>query len=380
MKKLYWKPGKISWKIHFIIAIIAVVGMISVELYKNKINTPYYNRKVKAARVMKNGMDVLKEYRLKNISSIDLEMDPMASGLIGVLLSPITSNTGYHSAKLTTINPNWAAVMIDMLIKAGVREGDTIATAFSGSFPLMNLALLSAAEVMKLKVVIITSTAGSTWGANIPGFSWLDMEHVLYEKRVITNRTVAASIGGSKDRGLGMSKEGRDTLKNTIQKYGIRFIDAKEEAENIDLRMDIYKSYMDDSKYAAFINIGGGTISVGSSVGKKLFKPGVTLNPSHKALSIDSVMSRFGKDGVPIIHVTSIESLATKYKFPIAPTKIQNIGEGAFFVKYEYDKKIIIFTLLALITLLVIFIKMDIGYRIFNTKKVSKTSTPGQMV
>ncbi len=380
MKKLYWKPGKISWKIHLVIALISVIGIFSVETFKLKIKTPYYNQKVKAARIMKTAMDVLKEYRIKNIMPIDTEIDPTNSGMIGTLMSPITSNTGFLPAKQTTINPNWAAVIVDMLIKANVKENDVIAVAFSGSFPLMNLAVLSACESMNVKVVSISSLAGSTWGANIPGFSWLDMENVLFENRIIKQKSVAASLGGSRDRALGITKEGRDILKNTIQKYNLVFIDEKEEKNNIDRRIEIYKSFAKDVNISAFINVGGGTISVGSSVGKKLFKPGVTLHPSHQALSIDSIMSRFGKEGVPIINITAIEQLAMKYKFPITPTSIPAAGEGDFFSKNEYNKKLVLGLLLLIIFMLVVFIKMDIGYRIFNAKKASKSSSPGQMV
>jgi poly-gamma-glutamate system protein len=50
--------------------------------------------------------------------------------MIGLATSPITSTTGYLKVKQTTVNPNWAAVLVDMLKRAGVKEGDAIATSF----------------------------------------------------------------------------------------------------------------------------------------------------------------------------------------------------------------------------------------------------------
>ena len=59
--------------------------------------------------------------------------------------APFVTNTGSLEAKRTTLNPNWAAVVVQLLFDAGVERGGTIAIGVSGSFPALNLAAFSAA-------------------------------------------------------------------------------------------------------------------------------------------------------------------------------------------------------------------------------------------
>ncbi len=379
MKKVYWKPAKTSWQIHVIIAIVSIICIASVELFRIKIKKSNYQEKVKAAQLMDSSIKVLKKYRLEKIGPIDSEVDPVDSGIIGTLITPITSNSGVREAKLATVNPNWAAVMIEIFDKAGIKDGDTIAAGFSGSFPALNIAVLSAAQVMKLKVIAISSAAASTWGANIPDMSWLDMERILNENKLISNRSVAASLGGSQDRAVGMSKEGKELLRKIIERNGVELIFAKDEQTNLDTRMSIYNQKSGDAPIKAFVNVGGGTISVGTRIGKQLFKPGLNKHPDYEALQIDSVMTRFAREDIPVIHMTKIRALSERYGLPYTFSTIPRPGDGALFSSYVYDKIIVSISLLIIISLLVVFIKMGYGGRIFSfdsSKKEKGNSEP----
>lgn len=379
MKKLYWKPTRTSWHVHVVIAIVAVICISSVEIFKVKIKKPYYQEKMKAAQLMDTALKTLKKYRLdQKILPIDPEVDPVESGIIGTLISPITSNAGVREAKLATVNPNWAAVIVDLFGKAGVQKGDTVAAGFSGSFPALNIAVLSAAQVMNLKVVAISSASASTWGANIPEFSWLDMERILNENRIISNRSVAASFGGSQDRATGMSKEGREMLRNIVANNSIELIFEKDEQANLDKRMAIYNEKSGGAPIKAFINVGGGTVSVGTRIGKQLFKPGLTKDPGMEELAIDSVMSRFGKEGVPIIHMTKVSVLAQKYGIPFKFTTIPRPGEGALFSSYVYNKIIVSISLFVIIAMLIFFIKMGYGGRLFSFESAKKDKSSSE--
>jgi poly-gamma-glutamate system protein len=379
MKKVYWKPAKTSWQIHVIIAIVSLICIASVELFKIKIKKSNYQEKVKAAQLMDSSIKVLRKYRLEKIGPIDQEIDPVDSGIIGTLITPITSNSGVREAKLATVNPNWAAVMIELFKKADIKNGDTIAAGFSGSFPALNIAVLSAAQVMNLKVVAISSAAASTWGANIPDMSWLDMERILNENKLISNRSVAASLGGSQDRATGMSKEGKELLRKIIERNGAELIFAKDEQTNLDTRMSIYNQKSGDAPIKAFVNVGGGTISVGTRIGKQLFSPGLNKNPDFETLQIDSVMTRFAKEDIPVIHMTKIRVLSERYGLPYTFSTIPRPGDGALFSSYVYDKVIVSISLLIIISLLVVFIKMGYGGRLFSfdsSKKEKGNSEP----
>ncbi|TFH41724.1 MAG: poly-gamma-glutamate system protein, partial [Chrysiogenales bacterium] len=337
MKKLIWKPSTVSWQIHMIIAIVAIIGLVIVESFQVNVKQPYLKEKVQAANYMMQGMEIIRRNRLQNIGPINSKIDPMRSGLIGVLSSPITSTTMDADSKLTTINPNWAAVIVAMLKEASVPDGSAVAVSFTGSFPALNLAVLSAARALNLRLIIITSVSSSTWGANIPNFTWLDMEHLLYSEFFTPRKSVAASLGGVQDKALGMSDEAKEILRNTIIKYSIDLLEFEDVKMNIAARMEIYHDRARDSQIAAYINVGGGTVAVGSFVGKMRYRPGLNIKPPRRALRIDSVMTRFARNGVPVLNINYIKTLARKYNLPIAQKKIPKIGEGEIFYRMEYN-------------------------------------------
>jgi poly-gamma-glutamate system protein len=381
MKKLIWKPSSVSWQIHLVIAIVAIIGMVIVESFKVNVKQPYYNEKIRAARYMLQGMEIIKQYRLKNIGPVNKVIDPMRTGLIGVLSTPITSTTVDIDSKLTSINPNWAAVIVSMLKEAKVKNGSTVAVSLTGSFPAMNLAVLSAAKALKLRLIIITSVSASTWGANIPNLTWLDMENALHDKDFAPYRSIAASLGGVQDNALGMSDQGKKILRDTIYKYHITFLENDDMKAKIKTRMEIYYDQARDTQIAAYINVGGGTVATGSFIGKRRYRAGLNLKPSQRAMRVDSVMSRFARNNVPIMNINYLKTLAQNYNFPIAQKKIPRIGQGEIFDRQEYNKALVAVVLVLLLVFLYLFMKQGIGYRIFIPQKKSvKARPPEHMV
>ena len=162
-----------------------------------------------AARLAERGMDVIKRERQQRGHRIRRHFDPAASGLIGDSMTLVTSLPGNLRAKQTSVNPNFAAAVVQMLRQAGVKEGDCVAVGCSGSFPALNLAAYAALESMQVKPVVVASACASQFGANMPDMMWIDMERLLHERGLISFRSVAVSVGGSGDRGLGMSDAAR---------------------------------------------------------------------------------------------------------------------------------------------------------------------------
>ncbi|MFH1490967.1 MAG: poly-gamma-glutamate system protein, partial [Pseudomonadota bacterium] len=299
MKGLYWRPSSVPRLVLVVITILAIAAVLSVEIFKAKKRQPWYKEKFQASLTMKNGMEVIKKHRISKYDPVDKAVDPADSGMIGIPQSPITSNFGNLLAKQSTMNPNWAAVLVEMLKGAGLKEGDTVAMGLSGSFPSLNLAAYAAAGAMKLKVIAISSVSASTWGANIPGFTWLDMESLLHKEGLISTRSVAASYGGREDLALGRSKTGKEMLRELMVRNGYTPLEFETTRENIDERMAIYEKFSEGRRIAAYMNVGGGTVSVGSAAAKKMFQPGLNMKAPPGALSIDGVMTRFAKRGVP---------------------------------------------------------------------------------
>jgi poly-gamma-glutamate system protein len=372
MRKIYWRPSKVPRVTLLVSAILAIAAISSVELIKTTRKQPYFDEKFQASLTMKKGMEVIKAYRIKHFGPIDTAADPVGSGMIGLPQSPITSVFGHLPAKHNTINPNWAAVMVEMFKNAGLKEGDVVAAGFSGSFPALNLATLAAVEVLKLKVIAVTSTSSSTWGANIPEFTWLDMERLLYKEGLISHRSVAASYGGKEDTALGRSKKARELLRAAMERNGLSPLAFETTKENIDERIAIYKKFAGGRRIGAYVNVGGGTVSVGSGLGKRLFKPGLNLKPPPGMTGLDGVIIRFAREGVPVIHMIYIDKLVKKYGLTPNPLVMPSVGEGQIYGKIEYNLYLAAANLIILLLVLYAFLKSDIGYRIFGSSRVAQ--------
>ena len=109
---LMWRPGRASRGVLVLVAAISILGYLLVEQLPEQQRKKYYAEKRAAAKLMDAGMKVIHQKRLQIFGRIDPEHDPLGTGMIGSGLTPITSKTGSISAKQTSANPNFAAVMI----------------------------------------------------------------------------------------------------------------------------------------------------------------------------------------------------------------------------------------------------------------------------
>lgn len=280
MTKIYWRPRAVSKTALLLISLLSLGGIVLVESVRVEKKQDGYDQKLAATEKVVKAFSIIREARLATDHPIDLNDDPTNSGLIGLPMSPITSVTGALEAKKASINPNFAAVLIDMLTRAGVKEGDSVAVGMSGSFPALNIAVCCALETMKVKPLIISSTSASQWGANVPELTWLDMERLLEEADVISFRSFAASVGGHEDTGRGLTQEGKELIAAAMQRNKIPSLETKDSFEaSVDQRMDEFNRKAEGRAIKAYLNVGGGTVSVGSSVGKNSSSPASTRRP-----------------------------------------------------------------------------------------------------
>jgi poly-gamma-glutamate system protein len=332
MRAIYWEPRKISRKAIVTICLVALTGVAITELCKrNLLGLPDTSAKYAASKLAADSMRTIREERLARGHEFDPQFDIAMSGMIGEYLTPTTSVTGHLESKQTSVNPNFAGVIVEMLQTAGVKKGDVVAVGCSGSFPALNLCTCCALETIGAKPIIIASTGASQFGANRPDLLWIDMERLLYDKGQISFHSVAASLGGYEDQAVGMSEEGRQLLREGIERNNLPLIQDEEFTSSIDKRMEIYEEYAAGQPIKAYINVGGGTVSVGRSVGKKLYEPGLNLTATEEAMQIDSVMTRFAKQDTPLIHMVEIMKIAKAYHLPSAPVETPQPGEGWLF-------------------------------------------------
>lgn len=361
MKRIYWRPRGVSTNALLVIAATSLASILLVESCPERTSEVYLEQMLEASRLAGTAMDTLRRERERRRLPIDPIADPAGSGFIGMPMSEVTSNTGNLLAKQTTINPNWAAVSVHLLREAGVQEGDTVAVGVSGSFPALNVALYAAMTTLRIQPIIISSVSASQWGANHPKFLWLDMERNLYDRKIFPFRSVAASFGGADDRASGVSEEGLKLLRRAIARNKLPLIEPENYAESVVERMAIYRREAEARPIRAYVNVGGGTSSVGTHRSKFAFQPGINTRTPPRAALIESVMARFVDEGVPVIHFLQINRMAGRFGLPISPQIRPPVGTGQIFLQRRYNSWLTVAALLAVIGSLFLFVRSGRG-------------------
>lgn len=388
MKKLYYRSQKISsWALVFLatVSVIAVIAVHRVPPRNNTLETmvsasmqvpDLQHRMLDASERAELAFDTIHCRRVVlGHPMLDIH-DPADTGMVGPSMSLVTSLPGHLEAKQTSVNPNFAAVAIRLLIDAGVQPGDRIAIGCTGSFPALNVAVYCAAEAMECRPVIISSAASSQFGANSPDLMWPDMEKLLYDEGIIGLRSLMISRGGFQDRAAGMTDDTREILEASILRSGLPLMDSVDDQDAIERRMLTYSEAVEDETYACYINVGGGDASVGGTVGNdtlgegvirpmSAFSPGRLLGVTQVGTSQtasgepspnDCVAARFLASGVPVINMINTVKLAKQFGLPIASTKIVRAGEGGVYALADLRRilAVVAIAFISLLTMLVI--------------------------
>jgi poly-gamma-glutamate system protein len=361
---LRYRPGKVH--VLSLVALAAVgLGLHAVaERSKSPAMQPYFSLKMEAAARTRRALDAIREKRLELDKPIDVINDPNETGLIGTEISHITTSRGSHEQKLRALDPNLAGVFVHLLKGAGVREGDHVAVAVTGAFPLLNAAMVIAIESVGATPVVITSVGSSMWGANDPDLTWLDMETVLEKRGLIAHRSVAASRGGGDDRGRGLSPEGRALIDEAAARNGVPLIDEDTLDESIARRMEIYDR--EAAEYAAYVNIGGGLASMGSSQVYRLMRTGLFRNLGQKNFPRRGTFVRMAQRGMPVIHVAQAGPLIERYDLAEEPVPLPEVGTGGTFYRDRYNVPLAAVLAVLYGFLIFVVVRIDIKHYLFR--------------
>jgi len=343
-----------------ILTSLSLLAFIAVENSKVDVKQDWYNEKVEAAKLSQLAANYLKTYRLENGVFIDVINDPNQTALIGQEYTLVTTDRGYIDAKLSATNPNFAAVIVQLLKDAGLEENDNVAVGMTGSFPGLNISVLAALETLNMNPIVISSVGSSNFGANDPFFTWLDMENILNKSNIFHSRSVAASIGGGSDVGRGLSPEGRNLITNAIERNNIEFINEKHLEESISKRLELYDEHSKGQPIKAYINVGGGIASLGNTINGKLIPPGLTQFLPMRNFPVRGVIIQMGLEEIPIIHLLNINTLLAKYGLPASPVPLPEPGVGEIFIQKKYS---IIVTSIATLILIIVIIFVYFGER-----------------
>ncbi|TXC76117.1 poly-gamma-glutamate system protein [Luteibaculum oceani] len=345
-----------------VLALISIMAIFLVEKTQQLTKQEFYEEKLAAAELNLKYQQYLKQKNFLNEISIDNINDPNGTRLIGTRYSEITSGRGSLPIKLSTTNPNFAALIIELLKESGVEKGDHVAVCATGSFPAINIAYLAASEVLGLKTTFISSVTSSSWGANDPNYTYLDMHNHLYQAGLVSFQVVGASIGANQDIGRTLTPSGREAAIIAIERNNIPLINGTSLRDNVLKRIEIIKDNENkfEKEISLFINIGGGVASLGSSDNHDNIPSGLVLDPKLNQFKDRTgvLFEMVALKGVPFINFLNINRIMDKYGLPKDPVPLPNPGEGELFEHLEYNLNLVI----GLTLLLIVFITAIILY------------------
>jgi poly-gamma-glutamate system protein len=339
---------------HLIIwAVVSGLVLWGMEALRTPAADPLHGRKVSAAERMAEAARVVAAEREGRGIPIDPGSDPNRTGLIGPEFTPITTTLGHLPAKRTSTNPNMAGLIAHLLGRAGAAPGGCAAVAFSGSFPALNLAVLSALAAMEMRPVAVSSIGASTYGATHPDFTWPDMERALYERQVFPWRSVAVAAGGVERASPLFADEGLRLARAAMDRSGLPVLDENGErslAADVQRRRQLYVEGCGGPP-AAFVNVGGSLTSIGNCRGVDRLPPGL-LPPGSLETGPDcGLVHRMAADGVPVIHLLNVLGLARDHGLPVDPVPLPGVPDGRVMTAGGYSQPAALAGLLAVLGL-----------------------------
>jgi poly-gamma-glutamate system protein len=253
----------------------------------------------------------------KTRNHVPAEVSPAIphAGMLGVEWSEITTTLGSLEAKRTAANPRFAALMVRLLHDAGVDSTKTVGVMLSGSFPSLGVCTLAALQTMGARAVVVGSLGSSSYGANQPGATWLDMEEWLVRYGGLCYRTQLLTPGAEGDSGAGMPGEGVPLLKETAARYGRTLVFPSSYAEAIRQKMNLFTR----NGITLFVNVGGNQTSLGICRHAETLPNGFHRTFSACADTGRGIIERLAEQDVPFIHLLHINGLAARYGLPLFP-------------------------------------------------------------
>lgn len=313
---------KEKWKLPLLLGSVVIVFGAWLWLLETREKTILHSTGAdligeRAATWIQEGFEILWAARPESTTELEFRHDINKTGLIGLSWSEITTSGGNLEAKRTATDPEWGKALVNMMLSLGVRKGDPVAAAFSGSFPGMNLAVIAAARSLELDLQVTASVGASNYGANHPDFTWLDMELALMDAGWPSEYfATAVTMGGGQDTASNLSLEGQSFIRTAIQRRGLPLLKAPTLQAMIRLRLEaIDAAFGTDPKL--YINVGGASGSVGYCPEWVEWDYGKIEKVPACPGGTPGVMELMFEKGVPVLHLLNIRGLASQSGIPL---------------------------------------------------------------
>ena len=193
-----------------------------------------------------------------------------------------------------------------------------------------------------MEVVMMSSLGASSYGANQPGATWIDMESWLINSGAMPYPSYLLSPGAENDRGDGMLEEGQELIQEAAEQNGRTLYLPENLLESIQHKTRI----LEEEDIRVLINIGGNQASLGGCAHASSLPNGL-----HKKLKLcrhpdRGIIQEISALGLPVIHLLNIRDLASSYGIDLAPGK-QYAKSGYLYYKQEVHRGILAIALCA---------------------------------
>lgn len=309
--------NRLSLNIRLLIVFgILLIGMVVAELFFRRAQPLEYTDEMKkSVTLTKDWFSLIEQLKKTKGISSDVSSNVANKYMIGNDWSVITTTLGSLEAKETSTNPDFSALMIRLLHESKIVKGNKVGIVLSGSFPSLAISVLAALQTMGIDAVIMSSIGASTYGANQPEFTWLDMESELNKTGGLKYRSCLVSMGAGNDAGVGLSAEGIQSMQNTAVRNNVQLYIPESLTQSIEKRAEIFKA----EKISLLINIGGNQTALGNCPHSTLIPNGLHQNLPGCTDENRGLIARMNEQGVPYIQLLDIKNLAGQYGIAISP-------------------------------------------------------------
>ena len=345
-------------------AALAVCSVLMVSLTAQPEQSALFLTQQQAYLRMQRCMEAVQRYKTELSIPIP-DYDVSHTGMLGEAFNTITTTLGSLEAKRTTADPNMAALLVRMLDDAGLKQGDRLSALFSGSFPALNLAVLSACDAMGIEVAYISSAGASTYGANNALLTFPEMAHHLYCEGLLSSDSVMVTAGGDWDVGAGMDEQLLAAIKQRVIASGLLWFEERDFAQNVRAKKQLLDSFAPD----CFVSVGGNLSALGlgsrsDSLGQGVLRPTVGLRLTGKQ---SGLVERYLAEGLPVLHLLNIRQLVAEYGLPFDPMHITPVGQSGIFFRLKYSRTAIALSLAAVCLPVALY-----GYRRYQARRIAR--------
>ncbi|HOP08368.1 MAG TPA: poly-gamma-glutamate system protein [candidate division Zixibacteria bacterium] len=238
--------------------------------------------------------------------------------MIGDDFSSITTTIGSLEAKIASTNPEFAAVIVRWLLDSGIDSNSVTGVVLSASFPSLAVSTLAAIQTVGCRAVVISSMGASTYGANQPECTWLDMEHWLQTEGDLRYRSEIVTFGAEGDCGDGLAEEGLDAMRLAAQRCGYEVWIPETLEKSVERKIALLRSNDVD----LLINIGGNQASLGACSHAATIPNG--YNPDYRGCNDPDrgIITRLSQQSVPFVHLLNIRDLAVRYDLDLTAERV----------------------------------------------------------